>query len=129
MEGKHLREIGGTFPLNRMKANLAQTKGPRGPSLRAHGKDSGLHSLFSRDWTKIYGMAQRFGSATVMITISRRDFTYKFSVYEPESSSLYEMCLVTSNSATPMNLLMERCDLSGKLDLVLVMHETPFPHQ
>jgi hypothetical protein len=85
--------------------------------------------LSTRDWKKIYCMAQRFGSATMIITVSKRERTYKLGVYEPESSSLYEMSLVTSNSSTPLNVLIERCELSPKLDLVLCMHEVAFPHK
>lgn len=128
-DSKSNREIGGSFPLNRLKVRVTQGSIPRGPSLTDHGKEGGLVGLFSREWTKVHCMAQRFGSATVIITVSRRGFTYKLAVYEPESSALYEMCLVTSNSQTPLNLVMERCDLAGRLDLVMLMHETPFPHQ
>ena len=73
-------------------------------------------------------MAQRFGSSTVMISVSKCDRAYKLGVYDPESSTLYEMCLVTSNSTTPMNILLERCDL-GRIELGLCMHEVSFPHQ
>jgi hypothetical protein len=64
-----------------------------------------------------------------MITISKRRFTYKLAVYEPETSALYEMLMETSASSTPLNVLIERCDLAGKLDLILCMHEVAFPHQ
>merc|ERR1719247_2277861 len=74
-------------------------------------------------------MAQRFATSTVVITIHKCERMYKLGVYEPESSALYEMSLVTSSSATPMNCLLERVDLAGKVDLVLLMHEACFPHQ
>jgi len=114
-----VREVGGTFPLKRLQP---LTGSPAGPSLR------GDEAKIFGNWTKVFNMAQRFGSSTVMISVSKCDRAYKLGVYDPESSTLYEMCLVTSNSTTPMNILLERCDL-GRIELGLCMHEVSFPHQ
>jgi hypothetical protein len=124
--GHNLREVGGTFPLNRI-SDVGPP--PRGPSL--HGDDGNVDvgNLFSRGWKKVYRMAQRFGSANVIITVSKRDLVYRLSVYEPESSSLYECSLATANATTPYKILLDHCDLAGKVDLVLCMHEVSFPHQ
>lgn len=128
-----IREVGGAFPLNRLRGGVGQPgtarhKERRGPSLSSP-TDTGMGGMFLRSWKKIYSMAQRFAGTTVVITVSKRGHTYKLTVYEPEASALYEMCLVTAASSTPLNILLERADLSGKLDLVLCMHEVSFPHQ
>merc|ERR1719191_28621 len=124
--GQNLREVGGTFPLNRVSDSGPP---PRGPSLRGDDGSIDVGNLFSRGWKKVYRMAQRFGSATVVITVMKRELVYKLSVYESESSALYEMSLVTANATTPYKVLLDHCDLAGKVDLVLCMHEVSFPHQ
>mmetsp|Transcript_39186 Transcript_39186/g.72532 ORF Transcript_39186/g.72532 Transcript_39186/m.72532 type:complete len:2608 (+) Transcript_39186:108-7931(+) len=128
MPAGNIREVGGSYPLNRLRIGT-QKESPAGPSLRGGVDYEGTGRTFSRDWKKVFCMAQRFGTATVMITVSKWLTTYKLAVYEPESSALYEMSLVTSSSSTPLNVLIERCDLAGKLDLVMCMHEVSFPHQ
>ncbi|CAK0804409.1 unnamed protein product [Prorocentrum cordatum] len=129
---KSLGEVGGTFPLNRLRLNRApegnKSTDPSGPSLQG-SDDSEVSRIFVRGWAKIYCVAQRLGSSTVIITVSKRGHTYKLGVYEPESSALYEMCLVTNNSSNPLNVLIERCELSTRLDLMLLMQEQAFPHQ
>eukprot|EP00746_Dinoflagellata_sp_MGD_P161943 gnl/MRDRNA2_/MRDRNA2_89295_c0_seq1.p1 gnl/MRDRNA2_/MRDRNA2_89295_c0~~gnl/MRDRNA2_/MRDRNA2_89295_c0_seq1.p1 ORF type:complete len:1661 (-),score=392.23 gnl/MRDRNA2_/MRDRNA2_89295_c0_seq1:298-5280(-) len=124
--GHNLREVGGTFPLNRISDTGPP---PRGPSLRGDDASMDVGNLFSRGWKKVYRMAQRFGSANVIITVSKRDLVYRLSVYEPESSALYECSLATANATTPYKVLLDHCDLAGKVDLVLCMHEVSFPHQ
>merc|ERR1719191_2385535 len=124
--GRGVREVGGTFPLNRI-SDVGPP--PRGPSLRGDDGGPEVGNLFARGWKKVYRMAQRFGSATVVITVVKRELIYRLSVYEPESSALYEMTLVTANATTPYKVLLDHCDLAGKVDLVLCMHEVSFPHQ
>jgi len=123
------REIGGQYPLNRLRVTAgAQGKALAGPSLRG-GTNEENGKIFARDWKKVFCMAQRFGTQTIIITVSKRRYTYKLAVYEPETSALYEMLLETSASSTPLNVLIERCDLAGKLDLIMCMHEVSFPHK
>jgi len=131
-----LREVGGIFLLNELKTlnavarkGTAAKKGLHGPSIRGRDTTSGVpRSLFHEGFKKIHCMAQRFGTSMCMITVSKMMNTYRLSVYEPESSGLYEMSLVTQNSSTPQSILIERCDLGAKLDLALCMNENAFPH-
>jgi len=128
-DSSNCREIGGQFPLVRLGvSSKTSSKLLAGPSLRGLSQNQS-GKVFARDWKKVFCMAQSFGQATVMITVSKRRNTYKLAVYEPESSSLYEMLMETSASSTPLNVLVERIDLAGKLDLVLCMFEVAFPHQ
>lgn len=131
--GSHTcREIGGSFPLNALRLITGSSKAANsstGPSLYDGDHSEAGRRLMVRGWKKVCSMAQRFGSSTIIVTVSKRDLTYKLGVYDPESSALYEMSLVTCGSSTPMNVLVERCDLGGKLDLMLCLHEVAFPHQ
>mmetsp|Transcript_45190 Transcript_45190/g.144740 ORF Transcript_45190/g.144740 Transcript_45190/m.144740 type:complete len:2710 (-) Transcript_45190:80-8209(-) len=127
---KGRREVGGTFPLNMLRLNKNKGSKTKGPSLGGEGAAEAVNSsLRMRNWKKVCCKAQRFGHTTVIVTVSRADTSYKLSVYDPETSALYEMTLVTSNCSAPLSVLMERCDLGSKLDLVLCMHEVAFPHQ
>jgi len=127
---KGRREVGGTFPLNMLRLNKNKGSKTKGPNLGGEGgAEAANSSLRMRNWKKVCCKAQRFGHTTVIVTVSRSDTSYKLSVYDPETSALYEMTLVTSNCSAPLSVLMERCDLGSKLDLVLCMHEVAFPHQ
>merc|ERR1719456_31065 len=101
--------------------------GTTGRSLKPMEGWSGASA--STGWQKVYRMAQRFGSTTVIITVLKREDLYKLSAYEPESSALYELSFITANATTPYKVLLDHCDLAGKVDLVICMHEISFPHQ
>ncbi|CAE8647964.1 unnamed protein product, partial [Polarella glacialis] len=133
-DSMHSREIGGGFPLVRLrraKEKLAREKkgadALSGPSLVQHSAED--RKFLGRDWIKLHRMEQLWGGQSVVITVSKNQSTYKVSVYEPKTSSNYEMCLVTSTCSTPLNILMERCELTTKLDLMLCIYEVAFPHQ
>merc|ERR1719456_2087744 len=116
----------GTLAIAEGEAGVAGS-GTTGRSLKPMEGWSGASA--STGWQKVYRMAQRFGSTTVIITVVKREDLYKLSVYEPESSALYELSFITANASTPYKVLLDHCDLAGKVDLVICMHEISFPHQ
>eukprot|EP00931_Biecheleriopsis_adriatica_P037375 TRINITY_DN21430_c0_g3_i1.p1 TRINITY_DN21430_c0_g3~~TRINITY_DN21430_c0_g3_i1.p1 ORF type:complete len:2799 (-),score=680.31 TRINITY_DN21430_c0_g3_i1:45-8354(-) len=129
------REIGGSWPLRRLEvAKDAKNSRPKqgadklkGPSLLEQAAE---HMKFlARDWQKLHSIEQHWGGSTVVITVSRLGKTFKVGVYEPKSKSNYEMCLATANCSTPMSILIERVELTVKLDLLLCIYEVAFPHQ
>mmetsp|Transcript_20146 Transcript_20146/g.35774 ORF Transcript_20146/g.35774 Transcript_20146/m.35774 type:complete len:2724 (+) Transcript_20146:77-8248(+) len=134
-EGLYSREIGGSFPLVRLKRikdnkNQKPKQGAdklKGPSLIDQAAED--RKFLARDWQKLHQVEQHWGGGSVVITVSKRGNTIKISAYEPKSSSHYEMCLATKTSSSPLNILIERVELTNKLDLLLCMYEIAFPHQ